>query len=71
MDCDISWDVLNASIDKYLSFINEKINNCYCDVIFPRYQKLQKFLQYIRKKNRLDKENYRLARVLAHLSYAG
>ena len=50
MDCDISWDVLNARIDKHLSFVTEKINNSFCDVIYPSSQKLQKFLQYLRKK---------------------
>ena len=63
MDCD--------SIDKHLSFITEKINNCYCDVIFPSYQKTAKIYPIPKKKNRLDKENYRLAFDLAHLSYAG
>lgn len=50
MDCDISWDVLNARIDKHLSFVTEKINNSFCDVIYRSSQKLQKFLQYLRKK---------------------
>ena len=50
MDCDISWDVLNARIDKHLRFVTEKINNSFCDVIYPSSQKLQKFLQYLRKK---------------------
>ena len=50
MVCDISWDVLNARIDKHLSFVTEKVNNSFCDGIYPSSQKLQKFLQYLRKK---------------------
>ena len=69
MDFDISQDVLNARIDTHISFVTEKINNSFCDVIYPSSQKLQKVPPIPKKKNSLDKKNYRLASVLAHLTY--
>ena len=64
----ISVDILKSSIDIHLPFITNSINLSIGKGCFPEELKLAEVSPIFKKKDDLDKENYRPVSVLPHMS---
>ena len=64
----ISVDILKSSIDIHLPFITNSINLSIGKGCFPEELKLAEVSPIFKKKDDLDKENYRPVSVLPHVS---
>ena len=65
---DISVDLLKSTVDIQLPFITNSINLSIKKGCFPEELKLAEVRPIFKKKDDLDKENYRTATVLPHVS---
>ena len=65
---DLSIDILKSTIDIHLSFITNSINLSIKKDCFPKELKLAEISRIFKKKDDLDKENYRPASVLPRVS---
>ena len=65
---DISVDILKSTVDIHLPFITNSINLSIENGCFPEELKLAEVSPIFKKKDDLDKENYRPVSVLLHVS---
>ena len=65
---DISVDILKSTVDIHLPFITNSINLSIEKGCFPEVLKLAKVNPIFKKKDDLDKENYRPVSILPHVS---
>ena len=65
---DISVDILKSTTDFHLPFITNSINLSIEKGCFPEERKLAEVSPIFKKKDDLDKENYRPVSVLPHMS---
>ena len=65
---DIPAKILKNSINTYLSELTTLINNCLKEGVFPDDLKLADITPIFKKKDSLNKENYRPVSILPHLS---
>ena len=65
---DISVDILKSTVDIHLQFITNSINLSIKNGCFPEELKLAEVSPIFKKKDDLDKENYRPVGVLPHVS---
>ena len=65
---DLSVDILKSTIDIHLSFITNSINLSIKKDCFPKELKLAEISRIFKKKDDLDKENYRPVSVLPRVS---
>ena len=65
---DIPAKILKNSINTYLSELTILINNCLKEGVFPDELKLADITPIFKKKDNLNKENYRPISILSHLS---
>ena len=65
---DISVDILKSTVDIHLPFVTNNINLSIEKGCFPEELKLAEVSPIFKKKDDLDKENYRPLSVLPHLS---
>ena len=64
---DIPVDILKYTVDIHLSFITKIINVSFENGHFPDELKLAEVSPILKKKNDLDKENYRSPSILSHV----
>ena len=65
---DIPVDILKYTVDIHLPFITKIINVSFENGHFPDELKLAELSPIFKKNNDLDKENYRSASILSHVS---
>ena len=65
---DISVDILKPTVDIHLPFITNSINSSIEKGCFPEELKLAEVNPIFKKKDDLDRENYRPVSVLPHVS---
>ena len=65
---DIPVNILKENIEIYISYLTNTINDCIRNGFFPQELKLAVVSPLFKKKDNLDKENYRPVSVLTHLS---
>ena len=64
----IPADILKSTVDIHLPFITKIINVSFQNDRFPGELKLAEVSPIFKKNDDLDKENYRLASILSHVS---
>ena len=60
--------MLKESIDTYLPVLTEIINSYFAENEFPNELKLADIIPIFKKKDPLNKENYRPVSILSHMS---